>query len=244
MRRLLTAVTVLALALAACEAADTDDGVPDFADGAEVLEAAGICEGEAEPVDEGLWRCPTGEPDSFYVLLEPGDSLHLDAPPSWPAVTVALAAWWAGVAITLDGDAEIAVVQAGRPAPPDAEVFRLGDAIDGAPDGDTGDEPWVRAVQAYPDQPPTPRAGGDMPALTVGGATWTQGQLLAAGDATEDDIDAAAGPVGIEVPVDAHLDRLTLVDLALRPLLTGRPTVVARGVGRDAAAGDRVAVWR
>ncbi len=178
------------------------------------------------------------------LLLEPGDHLHLDAPPSWPAVTVALAAWWAGVTITLDGDAEVAVIQAGRDAPPDAEVFRLGDGVDGAPDGDTGDEFWVRAVQAFPDQPPTPRASGDTVALVADGATWTQAQLLTPDGATGDGVDPAAGPVGIDTPVDARLDRPTLIDLALRPLLTGRPTVVVRGVGRDAAAGDRVTVWR
>ena len=184
------------------------------------------------------------------LLLEPGDRLHLDAPPSWPAVTVALAAWWSGVAITLDGDAEIAVVQAGRDAPPDAEVFRLGDGVDGAPDGDTGQEAWVRAVQAFPDQPPMPRAAGDAVGLIADGGTWTQTQLLEAatdgnvGAAVGPDGDTAAGPVGIEASVDARLDRPTLADLALRPLLTGRPTVVVRGVGRDAAVGDRVAVWR
>ncbi len=75
MRRLLLAAA--ALALAACATADTTDEVPDVADGGEVLEAAGICEGDVEPVDDGLWRCPTGQPDSFYVLLEPGDDIEV-----------------------------------------------------------------------------------------------------------------------------------------------------------------------
>ena len=75
MRRLLIALVVLALA--ACEAADTDAEVPQFANGGEVLEAAGICEGEVEPADEGLWRCPTGQPDAYYVLLEPGDDVEM-----------------------------------------------------------------------------------------------------------------------------------------------------------------------
>jgi hypothetical protein len=34
-----------------------------------------------------------------------------------------------------------------------------------------------------------------------------------------------------------------LVALAVRPLVTGRPTVVLRGVPRDVAAGERVATW-
>ena len=75
MRPLLIAAA--ALALAACDTADTDDEMPDVADGGEVLEAAEICEGEVEPVDEGLWRCPTGEPGSSYVLLEPGDDAEV-----------------------------------------------------------------------------------------------------------------------------------------------------------------------
>ncbi len=75
MRRLLIVAPVLALA--ACETVDPDDEVPAFVDGGEVLEAAGICEGDVEPVDDGLWRCPASEPDAFYVLLEPGDDVEV-----------------------------------------------------------------------------------------------------------------------------------------------------------------------
>jgi hypothetical protein len=75
MRRLLIAAAVLSLA--ACETAGTGDEAPAFADGGEVLEDAGICEGEVEPADEGLWRCPTGQPDSYYVLLEPGGDVEM-----------------------------------------------------------------------------------------------------------------------------------------------------------------------
>ena len=179
------------------------------------------------------------------LLLEPGDRLHLDVPASWPAAAVALACWWSGVVVTLDGDAEVAVVQAGRDAPPGAEVLRVGDRIDGAYD-DTddpagADEPWVRAVQAFPDQPPTPRADGQLPALAADGSLRTQAQLLAA---VADDPTASAGPLGMAVDRDHRLDADGLVDLALRPLVTGRPTVVTRGVDRDAAAGDRVGTWR
>ena len=178
------------------------------------------------------------------LLLEPGDRLHLDVPASWPAAAVALACWWSGVVLTLDGDAEVAVVQAGRDAPPGAEVLRVGDRLDGAYDADAdaqGDEAWVRAVQAFPDQPPTPRAGGQLPALAADGTVRSQAQLLAA---VSDDATASAGPLGMAVPPDHRLDGQGLIDLVLRPLVTGRPTVVARGVPPDAAAGDRVAVWR
>lgn len=72
MRPLLLALA--ALALGACSA-DTGEP-PDFADGGEVLEAAGICEGDVEAVDDGLWRCPGDAPDAFYVLLAPGEDVE------------------------------------------------------------------------------------------------------------------------------------------------------------------------
>jgi hypothetical protein len=71
------AFALAVLALIGCEGADTGGEVAAFADGGEVLEAAAICEGEVEPADEGLWRCPTGEPDSYYVLLEPGEDVEM-----------------------------------------------------------------------------------------------------------------------------------------------------------------------
>lgn len=71
MRLLLLAA--VAVALGACGTADGAD----FADGGEVLDAAGICEGEVEAADEGLWRCPTGEPGAFYVLLAPDEDVEV-----------------------------------------------------------------------------------------------------------------------------------------------------------------------
>lgn len=71
MRPLLLALA--ALALVACDSAGEH---ADFADGGEVLEAAGLCEGDVEAVDDGLWRCPGDAPDAFYVLLAPGDDVE------------------------------------------------------------------------------------------------------------------------------------------------------------------------
>ncbi len=68
MRNLL--LTAGLVALVACgTGADRD-----FADRGEVLEAADICAGEIEHAAEnGIWRCPTSEPEVFYVLLEADD---------------------------------------------------------------------------------------------------------------------------------------------------------------------------
>lgn len=179
------------------------------------------------------------------LLLEPGDRLALDAPLSWSSVAVCLAAWWAGVAVVLGGDGsdddlddvEVAVIHedrlAGRPVPGD--TLALGDAIDGAPQGDTSVEPWVRAVQAFPDHPPTPRATPELPALIAGGRTWTQAELL--------DTARSLPPGTIGVDATTITPWLGLVAAAVHPLVSGRPTVVLRDVDREVAAGDRVAHW-
>jgi uncharacterized protein (TIGR03089 family) len=170
--------------------------------------------------------------------LGPGDRLHVDLPAGWTLAAVCLAAWWAGVTVTTDGDAEVAVVDEGRDAPAAAvDVLRTGPAVDGAPLDPAGDEPWPVAVQAFPDAPPPPRAAADLPALVAGDRRWTQRELLA---------DAAAlgdrwGTLGVEA---AGVDPvLAVLAVAARPIAARRPTVVVDGVDRDAAAADRVAAW-
>jgi uncharacterized protein (TIGR03089 family) len=184
------------------------------------------------------------------LLLEPGDRLLVDAPWSWPTAAVCLAAWWAGVVVDLDGAApvEVAVLDARASVPPGAsgaEVLRVGDAITGAPLDDVPGEPWTTAVQAFPDQPPPPRADASSPALRHAGRTWSQAELLelarTLGDGTLGlDGDRPVGAAAGDGPAPAVVG---LVALVLRPLLTGRPTVVLRGVGREAAAGERVGRW-
>jgi uncharacterized protein (TIGR03089 family) len=113
------------------------------------------------------------------AMLGPGDTIGLDAPLSWTSAAVCLAAWWAGIAISLDGDAEVVVVHEDRHGAMTAdEGYVLGDAIDGGPAGDLDVEPWVRAVQTFPDQPPLPRASADAVALRAGSRSWTQRDLL------------------------------------------------------------------
>jgi hypothetical protein len=175
------------------------------------------------------------------LLLEPGDVLRLDAPTGWTAAAVALAAWWSGLAVDLDGTAgatPVAVVEEGREAPEDAEdVLWLGPEVDGTPTGPVGGEAWALAVQSFPDQPPPPRAAPDLVAVAADGRTWTHAELLA--------VAAELPPEGV-----LGLDEATslppvlqLTAVAVRPLLVGKPTVVLRHGDRTAAAGERVGAW-
>jgi uncharacterized protein (TIGR03089 family) len=176
------------------------------------------------------------------LLLEPGDRLHLDAPPSWQGAAVCLAAWWAGIEVTLDGDAHVAVVHESRSAPAAAdEVLWLGDALDGSPLGSTAGEAWAHAVQAFPDQPPTPSAAPDRAALRGGDLRYDQASLL------QTAATLGAGTAGLES--DEHDGRSPerrvgdLVAVAARPFVLHRPTVVLRGTDREAATGERVTTW-
>jgi uncharacterized protein (TIGR03089 family) len=174
------------------------------------------------------------------LLLEPGDVLTLDAPTGWTAAAVALAAWWSGVIVQLDPRAAspVAVVEEGRSPPEGTEdVLWLGAAVDGAPLGDVPGEAWVHAVQSFPDQPPTPRAGAELLAVLAGTERWTQAELIAATAGLP-----PAGTLGLD-DRSTLPPALALAAVAVRPLLVGRPTVVLRDADRDAAVGERVAVW-
>jgi hypothetical protein len=177
-------------------------------------------------------------------LVGPGSTVRLSAPPCWTTASVALATWWLGGTIVLsaDGSADVTVghwpsTSEQGAAPVDLLV---GDGIDGAPVVTTAAPPqavpaWTREAQPLPDQPPAPRAEAELTALRTSQRTWTQTQLLRlAGE-------LGPGTGGVEVdrtdPVHA------LVAIALRPLVTGRATVVLRGVSREAAAGEKVRTW-
>ncbi len=168
--------------------------------------------------------------------LGPADRVRIDAPAGWPAAAVALGAWWAGLTVVVDdGEADVAVVHQGRPRPDVTEVLWIGDGFDGAPVDDTPGEAWVRAVQAFPDQAPPSRASPDLAAVTTAAGVRTHRALVA-------DLGDEEGVLGFAA--DGGDPVRTLVDTAVRPLVTGRPTVVLRGVGRADAAGEQVTTWR
>jgi uncharacterized protein (TIGR03089 family) len=174
------------------------------------------------------------------LLLEPGDVLTLDVPAGWTAAAVALAAWWSGLVVDLDGGGQVAVVEEGRTPPPGAEeVLWVGGQVDGAPSAPVPGDAWVHAVQSFPDQPPPPRSAPGLLAVVAGDTRWTQEELLAA--ATEEL--PAEGTLGLDSATDLS-PALTLAAVAVRPLVVGKPTVVLRGDDRAAAAGERVRSWR
>lgn len=177
-------------------------------------------------------------------LIGPGSAVGLLAPPCWTTASIALATWWLGGTVSLvdDGSADVTVGYRGATGEHGATPADLlvGDGVDGAPPAaDAVTRPaipaWTHEAQPLPDQPPAPRAQGERAALRTAQRTWTQTQLLAlAGE-------LGTGTGGVEAgrtdPVDA------LVAVALRPLMIGRATVVLRGVGREAAAGEKVRTW-
>ena len=177
------------------------------------------------------------------LLLDPGEQLGLDAPPSWPTAAVCLAAWWSGIAIGTGGTEGVCVVHESR-TPPDgaAEVFRLGDAVDGAPLGEVDGEAWTTAVQPFPDQPPPPRARSQAPALRFDGEEHLQTELLSRARELGEGV---LGIVGDEAGEPLELDPVTaLIAIALRPLVVGHPTVLLQGASRSRARGERVRIWR
>ena len=171
-------------------------------------------------------------------LLEPGDGIGLVGPAGWLPVAVCLAAWWSGVhVVTGSGAAGCPLVVRHEHASvaPDGEEVTYGDAVDGTPLGDTAAEPYAVAIQVFPDQPPAPRAAGDLPALVTDSGTWTQSTLR--DEAGRWGHDETLGLTATDDPA------VWVPALALRPLVTGRPTVLLAGADRDAAAGERVGRW-
>ena len=175
--------------------------------------------------------------------LGPGDVLGVDAPPSWPLAAVALAAWWAGVALGPVEPGRHTVVHEGR-SHPGGVVLRLGDAVDGGPVAATADgEAWTAAVIPYPDRPPPPGASPDVVAvIDADGRTTTQRELLAA---WRDDAGALGLRRGGAAPGDAPS---VLGVLAARPLVTGAATVVVAAASEEEArgltTGDAISRWR
>lgn len=166
----------------------------------------------------------------------PGTPVHVDVPPGWTLAAVCAAVWWVGgtVVVGAPDPADVAgsVVHESRPRPATRDVFLVGDAPDGGLTTDAHGLVWAEEVQAFPDTPPPAAARPDLPALDDG-TPVTHADLVAS-------LAAEQGVLGIDLATFAgHGVR----EVAARPLVTGRATVVLRDVARDAAAGDRVGTW-
>jgi hypothetical protein len=186
--------------------------------------------------------------------LGPGAALGLVGPACWPAAAVALAAWWAGITVVLDASPELVVAHTALldtpygPGP-DREVLWFGDEADGTGHVLPRGEYWTEAVLPFPDRAPTPDSSATGTAIRSAGSDHTGAMLL-------DALQAEDGVLGLrrDVAADARLDRRTLTLLALRPFVTGAPTVVVRAdiegsvdepatpLGRLVAA-ERITSW-
>jgi uncharacterized protein (TIGR03089 family) len=168
--------------------------------------------------------------------LGPGAALGVAAPAGWPLAAVVLAAWWDGIAIVPATDADVVVLHTSLTdlatlATAASSVLWIGDELDGAgrPPTDLADtvrgEAWTEAVTPFADRPPPPSRDGSLPAVRWGARSATQLELLA--------LAAAAGDGTYGLDRHAGLDLLrsddaleVLAAVALRPLVTGRATVV------------------
>ncbi len=166
--------------------------------------------------------------------LQPGDVVFVDLPPSWQLAAVCAAVWWAGGCVaTGDADGAVAAVVHETRTAPDVEVcFVVGDAVDG---GLTTTSPllvWSEEVQLFPDAPPACVASAEGAAIRDSDGTRTHAEVIAA-FADQTDV----------LGVDAAEHATAVAEVAARPAVTGRATVVLRGADRAAARGDRVARW-
>jgi hypothetical protein len=125
---------------------------------------------------------------------------------------------------------------------------RWGYGFDGA-DADADGDMFTWVVQEFPDHPPPPRGVAGSPAMGGGKVVPSQQDLLeqwrgSSGAAGVDGAAVAAGAAGAAGAPGAAEAAGWLAAAAVRPLVTGRPTVLlGPGVGRDAAVGDRVTDW-
>ncbi len=182
------------------------------------------------------WASKTAHWIALDLLLEPGDRMGIVGPPGWVPVAAALGAWWAGLIVVVGdhaADADVVVSHVDGVPEVSGDLVVWGWGFDGAPETNGPADAFVEVVQPFPDDPPAPLGTAPSPALDDGEQVATQGALV---DAFRE---VDADTVGIDPQA-----REWLATAAVRPLVTGRPTVMlAPGVGREAAAGDRVATW-
>ncbi len=172
-------------------------------------------------------------------LVGPDDAIAIAAPACWTTASAALAAWWLGAAVRLDSAGATVTIRHETAIPASdavGEMLLVGDALDGGPTGPADHPVWTHEAQTMPDAPPAAAAGADRIALVRGAQRLTQQEVITMAD------DLGEGVLGVET--DRVDPLLALVATAVRPLLTGRPTVVLRaGVGREDAEAERVSAW-
>lgn len=182
------------------------------------------------------WVSKTAHWLALDLLLEPGDRLGVVGPPGWVPAVAALGAWWAGLTVVLGPEADgadVVVAHADGVPAVTGDLVVWGWEFDGTPASAGPTEPFVHAVQPFPDDPPAPVGTERDTALDDGARTLTQAELLASVH------DEPANSAGVDPTASPWLPAATV-----RPLVTGRPTVLlAPGVDRTAADGDRVAHW-
>lgn len=186
------------------------------------------------------------------LALPPGALVALHAPPSWTTAVVCMASWWSGLRIHLVDGRDVPGRQQPDPDLPDdaAAVVRwedgaastddddqrtwwVGATFDGTP-RDPGLAAWTVQAQWMPDALPAPRAD-DGPALSHRGHAWTMSELM------ERARQLPPGTLGIDGTSASNVD--AIIAVAVRPVVTGYPTVVLDGVDRAATTGDRIAFW-
>lgn len=169
------------------------------------------------------------------LFLEPGGRVRVDVPAGWTLAAVCAAVWWVGGTVVLGEATDVAgaVVHEDRPRPDVPEVYVVGDALDGGVTTATSAYVWAEEVQAFPDEPPARAATATLPAIDEDGVTTTHGDLIAA-------LAPERGVLGLDL---ATFTGRAVREVAARPLVTGRATVVLRGVDRATASGDKVTAW-
>lgn len=172
------------------------------------------------------------------LFLAPGDRVLVDVPPGWQLAAVCAAVWWVGGTVVTPGigagEVAGAVVHERRDLPDAPEIYLVGDAADGGLTGSSSGYAWAEEVQLFPDEPPPAVAAADQVALVTPGRTWMHADLV-------DRWAGGAGVLGLDL---AGFDGDGIAEVAARPLVTGRATLVlADGLDRDVAAGDNVTDW-
>lgn len=199
-----------------------------------VLSAAGRA--EQGYVTLAQWAAKGAHLLQVDLGLVPADRVLVDVPPGWTLAAVCAAVWWVGGTVVLGDATDVAgaVVHERRPLPDAPEVYLVGDALDGGITAPSDAYVWAEEVQAFPDQPPTRTATARSAALEEDGVVTTHGDLVAS-------LAAERGVLGVDL---ATFTDAGVREVAARPLVTGRATLVLRdGLDREAASGDGVTTW-